>query len=243
MIELPNEYGIILIGKREELFMRAWELIVQTREDSGKGAVVGLSGGSTPRAFFEWAVAQKTRMQNLCRECRWTVSDERCVPLDSEESNFGTANRHFLLPLNVPETNKMPWPVDLSPALAAKKFRKNWSNQVEPQKGLDLCFLGLGEDCHTASLFPDSPLVGPHENESFAAVDVPTKGWRLTITETGLDRCRSIVVMVTGSSKAKALARVFREPSDPSQRPAQVLGRVSAPVIWLVDSEAASVIQ
>ena len=103
--------------------------------------------------------------------------------------------------------------------------------------------MGLGEDCHTASLFPGSPLIGLHEKEFFAAVAPPAKGWRLTITEAGLNRCRNIVVMATGESKANALERVMKGPLDPYEKPAQVLGRVSAPVIWLLDEEAASGLQ
>ena len=245
MIEFRNEFGKILIGKKEELFTCSMKLIGQAREEAGKGAVIGLSGGSTPKALYRWVVAQGSRFQNLCRECRWTVSDERCLPLESDESNFGTADRLLLRPLGVPEANKIPWQVELSPPVAAKRFQETWRENIGegPRKGFDLCFLGLGEDCHTASLFPGSPLIGRHEKELFAAVEAPGKGWRLSITEAGLNRCGNIVVMATGQSKADALERVMKGPLNPHEKPAQVLGRVLAPVIWLLDEEAASGLQ
>ncbi len=240
MIEFNNNYGKVLIGEREELFACSMKMIEQAREEAGVGAVIGLSGGSTPKALYQWAVARGSEFQDLCRDCRWTVSDERCVSLESDDSNFGTADRLLLQPFSVPRANKIPWPVELSPPLAAEEFRKKWSEDIGPQKGFDLCFLGLGDDCHTASLFPRSSLIGLRETKNFAAVEVPGKGWRLTITEAGLNACRQVVVLAVGRGKAEALKRVFEGPVDPHEKPAQMLGRVSAPVIWLLDHESAT---
>ena len=142
---------------------------------------------------------------------------------DDSESNFGNAQRGFLEPLGFSEANQRPWPVYCKPVEAAARFNRLWEEELPGHSVFDLCLLGMGTDCHTASLFPGSPLLESSNDEPFAAVEVPSKGWRLTITPAGLQRCGRILVAVSGASKANALNLAFREKVDLKVIPVQIL--------------------
>lgn len=204
-------------------------------------STVGLSGGSTPKAFYAWAVAHQAIHPATLKNLQWHVSDERCVPLLSDDSNFGHAERGLLNPLKVPAQNRFPWPVNLSPLEAAAAYESDWQKR-SPQKTFDLCVLGLGDDSHIASLWPHCPLIGKKTASRFAATEWPGRGWRLTITEQGLSQCASIVVLVNGKGKAQALKSIIHGDYKPSLHPGQLLRAYAPKVTWLVDAEAASLL-
>lgn len=229
----------------------AGQMHVQTREASFQALVermerlaaqgsctVALSGGSTPKAFYTWVVAQAALSPRALQNIHWHVSDERWVPLSSEDSNFGQAQRGMLQPLKISAQLCHPWPVELSPADGAKNYNQVWQ-QTSPQKTYDLCLLGLGDDGHIASLWPHGPWLEKPEAPRFAETHWPGRGWRLTITETGLAQCGEIVVLVNGASKVNALREVTQGAWNPSLYPGQILRKMAAKVTWLVDAAAA----
>lgn len=201
---------------------------------------VALSGGSTPKAFFAWAVANRALPAETLARVEWHVSDERCVPLSSDESNFGNAVRLLLDPLGVPAERRFPWPVELPPREAAVAYERFW--RVAGRERLyDLCLLGLGDDSHVASLWPGCPLIAADGGARFAATEWPGRGWRLTLTTTGLGLCGQVLVLVSGAAKASALRAVCREPAeDRSRHPGQALRAIAGRVTWLADAEAAA---
>lgn len=231
-----TEYGRLLIGSRDELFAAAIDLVEKQRSRSqGRVIDVALSGGATPKDWYRWCVTKGTVPEAMKRSTRYTVSDERCVPLHSEQSNFGQADRHFLVPLGVSAEQRQPWPVHLLPEEAADAYAKSRADAAGVSRAYDICFLGMGDDGHTASIFPGSPLLGAETKQRFAAVDVPGKGWRLTITPAGLEECGSIVLMVFGAGKAAMLRRVFGGVHDPARVPVQLMKKWRDRVIWLTD--------
>ena len=215
---LLTSAGEVLIRTRDESFA---ELARRINALAARGpATVALSGGSTPKAFYAWAVATKALTPQALERITWHVSDERCVPQSSDDSNFGHAARGLLDPLGVPAARRQPWPVDLAPA--------------------DLCVLGLGDDSHIASLWPQCPLIGAPALPRFVATEWPGRGWRLTITEAGLAQCGAVVVLVNGKAKASALLSVCAGEFEPARHPGQVLRALAHKVTWLADAEAAS---
>ncbi|MFP6900818.1 MAG: 6-phosphogluconolactonase [Opitutales bacterium] len=171
------------------------------------------------------------------RKLHWSVSDERCVPIEDMESNFGNADRGFLQRYGVVDAHRHPWPTMQSDDLpqAARNFEASWRSQFGSETCFDLCFLGMGDDCHTASLFPSSSLLLDEPNEWFAAVEVPGKGWRFSVTKAGLANSSQIVVTVTGQSKATALREALHGPYDPINKPVQNIREVARRTVWLVD--------
>ncbi len=240
MRHLSTDYGDAYIGTDDEIYafmLGAIEEAVLNKDDDL--ARIGLSGGSTPKAFYKWCVENDAMSPLISHQCRWTTSDERHVLQDDPESNFGNAVRMMLGPLKVPRANLWPWPTLLTPKNAAKNVNAQWDKIIGREKGLNVCFLGMGDDCHTASLFPECPLIGSGVDESCAAVNWPGRGWRLTVTEAGLARSDKIVVAVTGAGKQDALHEVLYGEYDPFHKPAQVLKPMAKNVVWLLD-EAAS---
>lgn len=241
MKDLDTAYGRLCVGAKEEIFDKAVSLV---EEHCGENELVepklALTGGSTPAAFYRYCVENKRIPEKLVQSACWFTSDERMAPLESDESNFGNASRLLLDPLGIPEEKRFPWATLIEPEQAARLFNDHWLNHFSPHACFDVCFLGMGEDCHTASLFPHSPLLHSRPDEFFAPVEAPGIGWRLTITPRGLEKCGRIIVMVSGESKAIPLSMVFDDLSDPDQRPIQILREFSDRVWWLADTEAAS---
>jgi 6-phosphogluconolactonase len=238
MKETSSQYGNILIGRPDELFVKAVELLL-IEASKRSMATIGLPGGTTPRNWFKWIIDEKALNGGALDRICWSTSDECYVPLENEESNFGNAARLFLDPMGVPETRRMPWPVNLDPYSASIVFNRRWNERFGQHRCFDLCFLGLGSDGRMASILPQSPVIGLATRDNFASVEIPELGWRLTITRQGLGRCGKIMLMVIGSQKAQALRNVMKSPFDSFRIPAHLLREVSENVTWLVDDEAA----
>lgn len=241
MRELTTKHGTVRSGTLDEVFAEA----AQIGTAAWRGATEGrfswaLTGGSTPKSWYTWCKTRSALPPSLLLGTDWHVSDERCVPLASEESNFGNADRFLLTPNGVPAERKHPWAVQLAPEEAAADFARAAERRRGACRGFDLCFLGLGDDAHTASLFPGSALLSDAGGALFAAVEVPGKGWRLTITPSGLRSCGCIVVMVTGAAKAEAVRRIFRGNESIAAVPAKVLASCATRVVWLLDEAAAA---
>lgn len=242
MKELSSGYGRVFIGSKEEVFRTSVFLAggQRGRNPLAKTFTWALTGGSTPKEWYRWCVAQDALTPSLLAATHWFTSDERCVPLTSDDSNFGHAQRGMLDALKVSAEKQHPWPVGLPPEVAVGDFTDKHAALLGKGRAFDICFLGMGNDSHTASLFPGSPLLTGDDGRFFAALEVPGKGWRLTITPTGLRACGMVVVMVLGQDKAEALHRVLAGPYDPLNVPAQILKSCSQNVVWLVDEPAAA---
>jgi 6-phosphogluconolactonase len=240
-MELTTDYGRVVVAPREALFGRVVALAdAQRRRQASRHFTFALSGGQTPQDWCRWAAVPGVLSPLWIEETHFTVSDERMVPLNDAQSNFGNAERLLLTPLDVPREHRHPWVVAYEPAAAAEAYRRTWMILAGPGAAYDVCMLGLGDDGHTASIFPGTPLFADDGGLAFTAVNAGAKGWRLTITPTGLRTCGAIVVLVLGAGKAEALRRVLRGTEEWSQVPAKVLSTVSDRVTWLVDEAAAA---
>lgn len=259
MKTIPSPYGVLRVGSHEEIFKRAVALV---DEHCRKNNIIepswALAGGATAQTFFRFCVANNAIPERLLKSCAWFVSDERMVPLDSAESNFGNAERLLLDPLGIPFEKRYPWPTEHIEANAsAALFAEHWASEFSPHSCFDICFLGMGDDCHTASIFPYSPLLrnsgqsqqsmekeerelGGNDDCFFAHVEVPGRGHRLTITPAGLAKCGLIVVFVTGEAKAIPLSMALDEIAFPERRPVQLLSHHADRTVWLLDEPAAS---
>ena len=240
MQEHKTKYGLMRVGELTTLFEHLIDTFETSAASYGNPFTIGLTGGSTPKAFYNWALQNKTLSEVVLRHAVWGASDERAVPLENEESNFGNADRALLSPLSVPDFRKLPWPVQLDPHSAASVYERRIQERFGQYRAFDLCLLGMGDDGHTASIFPGSPLLAIESSTLFAPVDVPNKGWRLSITPAGLESCGKIVIMVTGKGKADRLKSVMESPE--GTYPVQILSKCAEKTEWLVDPEAASLL-
>ncbi len=237
MKPLQTPAGTVHVLERPEAYVALSAMINDAC--AGGPAAIALSGGSTPLDYYAWAVRNHAIHPRTRDYAHWHVSDERCVPLASEDSNFGNAARALLDPLGVLPSKRHPWPQVTDPELAAERYAAEM--EARPRGiAYDLCLLGLGDDSHTASLWPGCPLIGANGGKAFAHTEWPGRGHRLTITETGLARCGKIVVLAFGAKKAPALKAVLQGSSNAKKHPAQVLRQLQGKTLWLVDEAAAA---
>jgi 6-phosphogluconolactonase len=194
------------------------------------GGHVAITGGSTPRAAYERAAAMREDWSGVDV---W-FTDERCVPPDHEQSNFGMANRALLSQVSGATVHRMHG--ELGPEDGAAAY-ENELGEFGPET-LDLMLLGLGPDGHICSLFPRDEALGERERR---VVGVETPGMaplvsRVTLTLPVVNASAQIVFLIAGEDKAQAVRRVFSGPPDPDAPGSLVEGDVVA----LLDSAAAS---
>jgi 6-phosphogluconolactonase len=207
----------------------------------GGGHVV-LTGGSTPRAAYgELVEAVKNVGLDLSDTTYW-LGDERCVPPDDERANFRMIEESLLGPLSgVTEPTFKRIKAELGPDEGADDYERELTEAGPPR--FDLLLLGIGPDGHTASLFPDQQTV---TDRSRLVVGVEMSGLepfvpRVSFTFEAIARARRVVVLVSGESKADAVAAAFGRGARPDPHvPASYLPDVAQELLILTDSVAAA---
>lgn len=214
----------------------------QAIESRGK-FVISLSGGTTPEHLYTLLAKPPYRDQISWNKTFIFWGDERCVPSDNKLNNANMAKTLLLDHINIPSININPVPVDLEPGKAAKKYAsiiKEFFGKEPPR--FDLIFLGLGENGHTASLFPGSDVV--FEN-TLLVREVFVKEqhmFRITMTPPLINKARNIVFLVEGEKKAEILKTVLIGPQQPDKFPAQAINAEDGNLYWLVDEKAAALL-
>lgn len=212
------------------------------RSIAAKGQfVLVLSGGSTPNELYKLLATETFQKKMPWKNTIIFWGDERCVGLDDKLNNAYVAKSLLLDKIDIPATNIHITPVNLSPAEAANKYEqdlKDFFKSKPPQ--FDLIFLGLGENAHTASLFPGTEVL--HEkNRWVKEVYVEEqKMYRVTMTEPLINQAHNIIFLVTGKSKAEVLYTIFNSPYQPEKYPAQLIRPVNGNLYWFVDETAAA---
>ena len=200
---------------------------------------VALSGGSSPLRFFS-LLASDYRNQVSWQEVHFFWVDERCVPPDQNQSNFKAANKLLLIPLSFPERNIHRIRGELPPQEAASEYEQDLRNFFGDKLPLfDLLILGIGEDCHTASLFPDAPSLREKAHSAIAVYAQHLDSWRVTLTLPALNNSALALFLATGKGKAKAVAEAVSGKTAETC-PAGLVKPSYGKLRWLLDLEAAS---
>jgi 6-phosphogluconolactonase len=204
---------------------------------------VALSGGSTPRLLF------RELAKGLAEGLTWEHihlfwGDERTVPPNHQESNFRLVKEELLSRVTIPSTNiHRLHGENPDPATAASDYeaelRRFFDLQPDQLPRFDLVFLGLGNDGHTASLFSGSEALTETEHLVAAPWVAQLKTRRLTLTVPVFNHAASVVFLVCGQDKSKALHRVLEGPRHPLELPSQLIEPNGGELMWLVDTEAA----
>ncbi len=161
---------------------------------------VVLAGGSTPRKLYSLLASDHYRHELDWKKVTFFFGDERHVPPDSDQSNYRMANETFLSPLNIAPENVHRWQAELADSSdAADKYEAKLRDHLGSKNGsLDLVLLGLGEDGHTASLFPLTSALGESERLAVANWVEKLNTHRLTLTSKAINVARNIVFLVSG---------------------------------------------
>ena len=217
---------------------------VTTEAVAARGrAAVALSGGSTPRQMGE-LLASVHRDQVPWNRLEVFWGDERWVPESSPESNAGVAKRTFLDHVPIPPERVHPFPTaGLEPAEAAAAYEETIRSVLGSSPRFDLVLLGMGDDGHTASLFPGTAALGERTALAVANHVPKLDATRLTLTVPVLNAGRDVVFLVGGAGKAATLAAVLEGPDRPEELPAQLIRPTDGRLLWLVDRDASTRLQ
>jgi 6-phosphogluconolactonase len=197
---------------------------------------VALSGGNTPRLLYQRLATPELGAAIDWR--RWEIffSDERSVGLDDPHSNYRMAHEAWFSRVALPAANVHRIKGELHSAEAAALYEAELGAQP-----LDLVLLGMGEDGHTASLFPGTPALAEHERRVIPAKSPVPPHDRVSLTLRALNEARAVLFLVTGASKAERLVQVLAERTKPStdhSLPASRVRPASGAVHFYVDGAA-----
>jgi 6-phosphogluconolactonase len=248
---MPSKLKIEFIVEPDSaaLARRAAEYFVEMAEQSvakhGR-ARIAISGGSTPKAAFQLLAdpAQPLRKRMPWEQLELYWVDERTVPPDHAESNYRMTREAMLdhVPLKPEQVHRMEG--ELEPEAAAARYESMLRNTFRLEGAesprFDLISLGMGDDGHTASLFPHTE--GIHEmGRLVMANQVPQKDtWRITLTWPVINQGSSVFFLIGGKNKAELVKEVFMGPRDPERLPSQLIWPASGILTLFLDKAAAA---
>jgi 6-phosphogluconolactonase len=212
---------------------------------------VALSGGSTPRATYALLASDEFAARVDWSRVHVFWGDERCVPPDHPDSNYQMAREALLDHVPLPARNVHRIRGEINPKEAAADyehmlrsfFARNPRGKVarddEPIPRFDLVLLGMGEDGHTASLFPATAAL--HEQTRWVVAYYVDKlsAWRVTLTPVAINAAAHVTFVVFGAAKAERLREVLAKPYQPDALPAQIVRPANGHLLWLADAGAA----
>ncbi len=205
---------------------------------------VALSGGNTPRGVYSLLAEQKNNVLPWDKVYVF-FGDERSVPPEHPDSNYRMARESLLSRVPIPAGNVFRMPAELPADQAAQQYerdlRKFFRLAGDAWPVLDLIMLGIGEDGHTASLFPGSKAL--QEQSRLVAANWVEKfhGYRITFTYPVLNHAAEVLFLVSGQGKAQILRNIF-DPAKENSYPAQAVLPVNGSVLWIADRDAAGLL-
>ncbi len=200
---------------------------------------IALSGGGTPKPVYELMATEPYRTRIDWQRVEVFFGDERCVPPESPDSNWHMARTAFGDRLPIQDTNWHRMRGEDLPDNAASDYEAILASRLGSE-GLDLVLLGLGDNGHTASLFPGLAAVTETAKRVMAQYVEVAGMWRLTLTPVAINAARCVLFLVGGANKSVMVARVLEGPPDPVVLPSQAIAPANGELHWLVDTAAGS---
>jgi len=194
---------------------------------------IALSGGNTPAPVYARIAAEAHDFP--WDRVRFTFGDERCVPPDNPQSNFKMARENLFVPADVPEKSIMRMRGEIDPQIAAEEYQDHLdlmaTQRGEPIYRHDLVLLGLGDDGHTASLFPETAALDERLRRVVPNFAPKLNAWRLTFTFPLINHARHILFLVGAAKNPALIERVWK--GDP-QLPAARVDPLAGNVTWMI---------
>ncbi len=241
---MSQDINIIIAPDVEELGRNAahrfFDIANTAIRETGQ-FTIALSGGSTPTVLYKHLLHERDKLDWSKVTFFW--SDERLVPTNHPDSNAGLAIRHLIRPLGLDNSQYIPVPTQYNePARSADAYEAAIQEHFESQNisRFDLILLGLGNDGHTASLFPHSPAL--HEKDRLVVCNWVKKleSWRITFSYKLINQAANIMFLVSGRKKAQIVQKVIKQ-----QRPQYPATHINPPrgrVFWYMDRESGALI-
>ena len=236
---MKDKAMIEIVPNAERLASRAAELFITTARNAigERGEfTVALAGGSTPKAAYELLATDEYRRLIAWENVRFYFGDERNVPPDDDRSNFKMASDALLRPLGIDPDQIFSWQTELGDI---DRTAADYETKLRQSGGFDLVLLGLGEEGHTASLFPGSDVLNERTRLAVSTTIPSTGEIRFTLTLSAINTARLVIFLVSGEQKSAIVEQIFAE-DGPNELPAAMVDPGPERVIWLIDEAAAS---
>ncbi len=205
---------------------------------------IALSGGSTPKSLYQSLSSDEYKNKIDWSKVFFFFGDERNVAPDNKDSNFRMANENLFTPLQIPAENILRWHTEIEDAgIIADDYETAillfFALEEERFPRFDLILLGMGEDGHTASLFPHTDALKATERNALANPIEKLDTTRLTLTFPVINNAANVMFLVQGADKAETLREVLQGEFQPEKYPAQAVKLNGGELFWLVEKEAA----
>ena len=204
---------------------------------------IALSGGNTPGGVFSMLAASPCRNSVDWDKLHLFWGDERMVPREHQDSNFRMVRETLLDHIIIPDGNVHRIQGEIAPERAAEEYAELLDIHFKADSPcFDLILLGLGEDGHTASLFPETDAVDECEKHAVAVFVPKLSAWRVTLTLPVLNAAREVLFLVSGRSKSEMIQRIMSMKQPAKEFPATMVNPQSGELHWMLDSEAMALI-
>lgn len=205
---------------------------------------VSLSGGTSPKKLYQLFTTSDYRQHLDWTKIYFFFGDERNVPQDSPDSNFLMVKTALFDPLNIQDDHIFAVDTTVLPESAAIDYADKIENHFKNQKvQFDLILLGLGDNSHTASLFPHTDVLAVKEATVKAVFLEDQQVYRITKTAKMINQAHHIAFLLYGAGKAEAVKHVLEDPSNIDEYPAQLIKPENGDVQWFMDESAAALLQ
>jgi 6-phosphogluconolactonase len=199
---------------------------------------VAVAGGHTPEAMNALLAAEPYRSRVAWDRVRFFFGDERTVPPEHPDSNYGMTRRTLFAPLGIAEEHVYRMRGEDEPHAAARAYEQVLVGELGQEPKLDLILLGMGPDGHTASLFPGTLAAIPETALAWATYVEKFTTYRLTLTPRTINAARAVVVQTAGAEKRTALALALAPDGDVAQTPIRIVRPTDGTLTYVVDRAA-----
>ncbi len=247
---LNNNYPHEVLDDAAAMAERAFEVLTAAAREAvaARGKfTLALTGGSGPKGLYQ-RLAQEPGSVDWANTYVF-LGDERFVPYEDKDSNFGMCKKSLLDHVPVPADNVLPIPTDTGTMeKAATDYAATLTRVLTPAAGqppvLDLILLGMGDDGHCASLFPGKPTLEITDAWTTGSTPgtLPPPVGRVTVTFPVLNAARNVLFLVPGEGKAKAVRDIFERSPPKEVHPSAAVQPMDGTLLWLLDKPAASLL-
>ncbi|MDP4283297.1 MAG: 6-phosphogluconolactonase [Bacteroidota bacterium] len=199
-----------------------------------------LSGGNTPKLLFKKLVSEEYLDKINWKRIHIFWGDERVVPFNDERNNARMAFELLIDHINIPATQVHIIRTDIEPNFAVDQYRKMLHTFFDnTSRSFDLVLLGMGDDGHTLSLFPNAPIIAEHKRWVNTVFLKAQEMYRITLMPVLVNRASKIAFMVDGAKKSNILQQVLEGDYNPSKLPSQIIKPIEGELHWFLDEAAA----
>ena len=233
---------IHISSNKDDLVKEFTDFFLKKLEAKSGNFSVALSGGSTPKVWFEYLSSLPKGSMDWDR-IHFYWGDERCVPPEHEDSNYGMTREYLLDRINIPQENIHRILGENPPEQADKQYAKELEVGLDKPPVFDLIILGMGDDGHTASIFPHEIHLW-HAPENCVVATHPDSGQkRVSLTGSVINGASSVAFLVTGENKSQKIEEIINGQPIARNYPASLVQPQSNDLHWFLDAAAAKLIQ